>query len=109
MSKFFYLISLLLFSLTAFAVPKISFGEVADNITQPIEVVTGFVSVGCLIIGMSCLFAALVKYFEHRRNPLYVPFSKVVWLLIIGLLLLILPFAYILTGNTASFDFLWGG
>ncbi len=92
---------------TAYA--SLSFGEVADNIAQPIEVIISFVSVGCLIVGFACFFAALVKYFEHRRSPLHVPFSTVVWLVIIGLLLLILPFSYIVTGNTAPFAFLWGG
>lgn len=109
MSKLFSLFFLFFFALVSRAAEKLSFGEVAANMTQPIEVVTGFVSVGCLIIGVACLFASLVKYFEHRRSPLHVPFSKVVWLIIIGLLLLILPFAYIITGNTTSFDFLWGG
>lgn len=109
MSKLLSFAILSLFITHAFADPKLSFGEVADNITEPIQVVTGFVSIGCLIIGIACLFAALVKYFEHRRNPLHVPFSTVFWLIIIGLLLLLLPFAYIVTGNTASFAFLWGG
>lgn len=96
-------------SQVAFAADSLTFGKVAENITEPMEVVSGFVSVGCLIVGVSCLFACVVKYFEHRRNPLYVPFSTVAWLLIIGLLLLILPFAYIITENGIPFTALWGG
>jgi len=95
-------------SQAAFA-DSISIGQVAQNITEPIEIVSGFVSVGCLIVGMSCLFAALVKYFEHRRSPLAVPISTVIWLLIIGLLLLVLPFAYMITESGIPFSVLWGG
>ncbi len=87
----------------------LSLGIVAQNITEPIEVVSGFVSIGCLIVGVACLFAGVVKYFEHRRSPLAVPMSTVVWLFILGLLLLILPFAYIVTENGIPFSLLWGG
>ncbi len=88
---------------------NLSLGEVAQNITEPIEAVSGFVSIGCLLVGMACLFAALVKYFEHRKSPLSVPISMVVWLVIIGLLLLLLPFAYLITDNGIPFKILWGG
>jgi RsiW-degrading membrane proteinase PrsW (M82 family) len=98
-----------LFSQAAFAANELSLGRVADNITEPIQVVSAFVSVGCLIVGVACLFATVVKYFEHRRSPLHVPISTVVWLLIIGLLLLFLPFAYIITENGIPFSTLWGG
>ncbi len=96
-------------SQSVLATNNLSFGVVAQNMTEPMEVVSAFVSVGCLVVGVSCLFACIVKYFEHRRNPLYVSLSTVVWLLIIGLLLLILPFAYIITENGIPFTVLWGG
>jgi len=92
-----------------FALNDLSLGEVARNITEPLEAVSGFVSVGCLIVGVACLFASLVKYFEHRKSPLAVPISTVVWILIIGLLLLIIPFAYLITDNGIPFRILWGG
>lgn len=87
----------------------LSLGTLAQNMTDPINVAAGFVSVGCLIIGAACFFAAIIKYIEYRRSPLAVPISKVVWLLIISLLLFILPFAYIVTGNSIPFAVLWGG
>jgi len=93
----------------AFAYNHLSFGKVAQNITEPMEVVSGFVSVGCLIVAVACLFASIVKYVEHRRNPLYVPLSNVIWLFLIGLLLLILPFAYFITESGIPFTVLWGG
>ena len=96
-------------SQAAFAIGPLSFGQIAENITEPIEVVSGFVSVGCLIVGVACLFASIVKYVEYRRNPLATPLSKVIWFFIIGLLFLILPFAYIITENGIPFSTFWGG
>jgi hypothetical protein len=110
MFKLIWLMSFFI-SEAAFAVYQshLSVGKVAENITEPIEVVSGFVSVGCLLVGVSCLFAAIVKYFEHRKSPLAVPMSTVVWLVIIGLVLLILPFAYMITENGIPFSAFWGG
>ncbi len=101
-------LSLLWVSQIAFA-SDVGIGAVAGNITEPIEVVSGFVSIGCLMVGAACLFATVVKYFEHRRSPTRVTISTVIWLFIIGLLLLILPFAYMITENGIPFSELWGG
>jgi len=103
----FFFFSLL--SSEILAKQAISFGSMAANITEPIDIVAGFVSVACLLLGVCCLFASLVKYLEHRRSPLFIPISTVLWLVIIGLLLLILPFAYVITGNGVPLSALWGG
>ena|SRR3990167_3278240 len=67
-------------------------GGVAQNLMDPVEFFSDFVYTGCIVIGSSFLFASLIKYFEHRRSPLMVPISTVVFLLIAGILLLLLPF-----------------
>lgn len=67
-------------------------GGVARNLMDPVTVFSDFVYTGCIVIGGSFLFAAIIKYFEHRRSPLMVPMSTVVFLLIAGVLLLALPF-----------------
>jgi hypothetical protein len=50
-----------------------------------------------IVIGLTCLFAAFVRYMQHRVNPLAHPIGTVVTLLILGLLLLVLPLVYKLT------------
>ena len=109
MRSLFLLMLLLMSALASASYGGVSFGSIADNITEPIEIVSGFVSVGCLIVGIACFFAALVKYFEHRKSPLAVPISTVIWLILIGFALLCLPFAYLVTGNGIPFTVLWGG
>lgn len=71
-------------------------GGMANNMMDPVGLFSDFVYTGCIVIGGSFVFASIVKYFEHRRSPLMVPISTVVFLLIAGILLLLLPFlAYI--------------
>lgn len=79
-------------------------GDVADNILQPISVFSNFLGTICLVIGGSFLFASIIKYFEHRRSPLTVPMSTVVFLFIAGIILVCLPFLYILTGYGVPFS-----
>lgn len=67
-------------------------GGVARNLMDPVTVFSDFVYTGCIVIGGSFVFASIIKYFEHRRSPLMVPMSTVVFLLIAGGLLLALPF-----------------
>jgi len=67
-------------------------GNVADNMMTPVTLFSDLVYTGCLVIGASFLFASIIKYREHRRSPLMVPMSTVVFLLIAGILLVLLPF-----------------
>lgn len=69
-------------------------GGLAANLLEPVSVLTDFVTNVSIIIGASFLFASLIKYMEHRVNPLGVPISTVVFLLIFGVVLLCLPIAY---------------
>lgn len=103
MQKLWFIIGLFLANCT-FA----NIGEVALNATEPLQNVAGFVAVGSLLVAIFCFFAAIIRYFSYRSNPLAVPFGKVMWLVIMGLLLLILPFSYMLTGNGMDLLSLWG-
>lgn len=67
-------------------------GGVAQNMMDPVGLFSDFIYTGCFVIGGSFLFASIIKYREHRRSPLMVPISTVIFLLVAGLLLLLLPF-----------------
>jgi hypothetical protein len=95
--------------LTSASYAVFSLGGFADSMSEPVQVISNFVNVGCIIIGVACLFAAIVKYFEHRRSPLHVPLGTVIWLVIIAVALLALPFTYLLTGYGVPFTLTWGG
>lgn len=75
-------------------------GDVAENLMEPLSLISDFVNTGCFIIGGSFLFASLIKYIDHRRSPLMVPISTVIFLFIAGLALILLPFlAYVAEGG----------
>ena len=78
----------------------LSLGQVAQNLMEPVDVLSSFVITACFAIGGAFLFTAVIKYFEHRRSPLMVPISTVIFLLIAGILLMLLPFLPLLMGSS---------
>lgn len=81
----------------AFAAHETGLGSVARNMLEPVYVLSDFVSATCFIIGSGFIFASIIKYIEHRRSPLMVPISTVIFLFIAGLLLIGLPFMWMLS------------
>jgi hypothetical protein len=84
---------------------KASAGDFAGEVLGPVLIVADFVGTGSLIVGGCSLFGALIRYRQHRVNPLAHPISTVVTLFLIGLILLILPFSYLITGDAFSYKF----
>lgn len=83
---------------------SVGIGEVASNILEPVSILSDFVHTICLVIGIAFLFTSLIKYIEHRNSPLMVPISTVVFLLIAGIILILLPFLSLLTDSGVSYS-----
>lgn len=81
-------------------------GQVAVNMLQPVSLLSDFVHSACFIIGACFLFATVIKYFEHRRSPMMVPVSTIIFLLIAGIVLILLPFAAYITENGVQYTLL---
>lgn len=79
-------------------------GLVANNLMQPVNVFSDFVQTACILIGGCFLFASIIKYFEHKRSPLMVPLSTVIFLLIAGIILILLPFLSVLTEHGVPYS-----
>lgn len=100
----------LLFTIIILALPALSvadavgLGEVAQNMMEPIGLISDFVYSACWVIGGSFLFASIIKYFEHKRSPLMVPISTVIFLLIAGLLLIALPFLSLISDGAIRYS-----
>lgn len=100
MIKLLLQISILLFlPLMAIAAnaPLPNIGTVAQNIMEPVSLMADFIDTACFVLGASFLFASLIKFIEHRRNPLMVTISTVVFLFIAGIILILLPFVALVT------------
>jgi hypothetical protein len=97
-------ICLILISNLAFAEQQpTGIGNYATELLEPVNVLSDFMGTGSIILGIACLFGALLRYGQYRVNPLAAPLSTVVILFILGLLLIGLPFIYILIGDGVPF------
>lgn len=86
------IIGLTLFPNLTFAAQSVGFAMVADSLMDPVNIAGSFLNSACFLIGGAFLFASIIKFFEHRRSPTMVPISTIVFLLVAGLILLLLPF-----------------
>lgn len=78
-------------------------GHLADNLMSPITMAAGFLNGISVIIGAICLFSSVVRYMQHRVNPLAQPLGTVVLLLVLGIVLLALPLVDQLTESGVPF------
>jgi hypothetical protein len=101
---FFCLLCLPAFALAA--TNPAGMGQVANNMLEPVYLISNFVSSASIIIGGTCLFGSFLKYMQHRVNPLAAPIGTVLVLFIMGLVLVCLPLAYRLTESGVPFHLL---
>jgi hypothetical protein len=73
-------------------------GEAAQQLMVPVTILSSFIGSAAIIIGVAFIFGGFIKYLQHRTNPLAVPLSTVIVLVIMGIVLLCLPLAYKITG-----------
>jgi hypothetical protein len=99
------LIIMTLVSTLAYA-NRIGLGGVAENIMDPVSVISDFVHSACIVIGGSFVFASIIKYVEHRRSPLMTPISTVVFLFLAGVILILLPLISYLTSSGIPYSIL---
>jgi hypothetical protein len=100
MKRIVFIFILLLLSVQSWATYQphgIGAGKVATNLMEPVSILANFIGSMSIVVGISCLFASVLKYMQHRVNPLVAPISTVIMLLVMGIILLCLPWAYKLT------------
>jgi len=78
-------------------------GQVANNMMEPVSMLANFIGSMSVVLGISFVFAAFIKYMEHRVNPLATPISTIVLLFIMGIILVFLPLIYKLTDGGVPF------
>ncbi|HKY69280.1 MAG TPA: hypothetical protein VJ205_00120 [Gammaproteobacteria bacterium] len=67
-------------------------GGAAQNLLTPTEILTKLVIFACYVGGVGICLTALVQYNIHRKNPKLVPLTTPVMLLIVGIILIFLPY-----------------
>jgi len=76
-----------------------SLGDMAQDLLEPVTIISDFVNTAAIVVGICCLLGAFLRFLEYRKNQMVSPISTVVLLFIMGLALLGLPFIYKLTGE----------
>ena len=89
---------------TAMADRTESIGEVAGQLMEPVTILSDFIGNGSIVVGVMSLFGALMRYMQYRVNPLASPISTVIVLFVLGIVLVCLPFTYLLTGAGIPFS-----
>lgn len=89
----------------ASAASSLGFGQIADNLMEPISILAGFIGSASIIVGVTSIFAAIIKYSQYRINPLVAPMSTIILLIVIGVLLICLPLTYKLTESGIPYHF----
>ena len=74
-------------------------GDVAENMLESVNLCAEFIHSACIIIGASFVFTSLIKYVEHKRSPLMVTLSTVIFLFLAGVVLLLLPLLPLITDS----------
>jgi hypothetical protein len=67
-------------------------GTVADNLSQTSDLFKAVLDAVFYVIGFVFVFGSLIRYHEHRKNPSQTPISRVVFLLIAGLVIGFFPY-----------------
>lgn len=80
-----------------------SIGQFAGQLIEPVTILSNFISSGSFIVGVMLLVSALMRFMQYRVNPLASPLGTVLILLVLGIMLICLPFVYLLTGAGIPF------
>ena len=91
-----------LYPLSSYAQDSEGLGEMADKLVEgPLYGLYGFMKGVCVVVGVSLLIAAFNKYRWYRRNPQEVPISTPIVYVLLGILMIALPFIYYLVDITS--------
>jgi len=87
----------------AFAIPKHpTVGEIAKDLMVGAGVVTQIMHVVCIGLGVLLCILSIFFYKAHRENPKFVPLDRPILYLILGLVLIAVPFLGKILAPTGS-------
>jgi phosphoglycerol transferase MdoB-like AlkP superfamily enzyme len=78
--------------------------QAVNNILGPLSAFTDAFYKICYVLGILLIAGAGVQYAQFRRNPVQVKFSNVMFLLIIGIVVVCLPFIVQLSSSAKTID-----
>jgi|GEM_PF-745033 len=97
------LVAILSFSSVCFADTG-DFGQVVNNILNPVSGFTDAFYKICYVLGGMLIVGSGIQYNLYRKNPVQVRLSNVFFLLIVGLVVVCLPFIVQLSSSSKIID-----
>lgn len=79
-----------------------TFGDVAENLMQPTELITKIVMVVCYVVGIALILSAFAQYKIHRQNPKLVPLTTPIVMAVLGIIAMLIPYGSTIFGVTFS-------
>jgi len=98
MRKLSLLVFLIMLSITNTYADSLSLGDMADWVMGPVNGLGKVFGYICLIGGIGMILGSFLQYKAHRENPSQVRLTTPVFLLVVGIILLLIPFVGILVG-----------
>ena len=98
MKKLMLSICLAMLIFTASYADGLSMGDMADWVMGPVNGLGKIFGYICLIGGVGMILGSFLQYRAHRENPSQVRLGTPVFLLVVGIILIILPFIGVLVG-----------
>lgn len=77
-------------------------GEIAETLIEGTDFVTRFVLAACFIVGIGLIITGFLMYNAHRKNPKFVPLDRVVTYVILGAIVVAIPFLGHIFAPTSS-------
>lgn len=77
-------------------------GDLAERMIAGTDVVTRLMMAVCIAVGIGFMILSVSMYKTHRTNPKFVPLDRPVMYLILGVVVLAIPFLGQIFGPTGS-------
>ena len=92
----------LLLSQVLFAANEPTIASIAEKLISGISVLTRFMMVVCMAVGVGFVIVSITTYKAHRANPKFVPLDRPVMYLVLGVVIFAVPFLGNIFGPTGS-------
>lgn len=93
----------LLFAMFPISALAVTLGELSSMVTYIMSEVSVLANVIAFMTGSAFCISALIKFQEYYRSPQYMPISRPITELIVGIILFALPFIFAATTENALF------
>lgn len=98
MKNFFLTLVLSILMITQGQADGMSLGDMANWAMGPVNGLGKIFGYICLIGGIGMILGSFLQYRAHRENPSQIRLSTPIFLMVVGLVLIVLPFIGVLVG-----------